>query len=751
MADSQTLNNRVRAENAAQLSIAGTFINPMYVSIVADQKPVDYVAYTGQQRGMYPLSNGGLQMVIWNTQTNEWDDYGEAFSSLEYVDDKASLSTVLVVASDAPEIQKRAADFVCDGEDDHLVISAAFTSHPNVRLSEGNFYLGNSGDQITGMPQGFHLIGAGFGKTILHMGDGGVLGNIIRPTNLDNWKISGLQFNLNKANRPGTFDDAIQFGSANNWLIEDCWGYDSTGNIIRIDNNVHNGIIRRCILARCDDDGLDITPKVSGGASRIDVENCLAYGNTKVVEGGGFSGAGGSGFECDDGAKNITFRNCHAWDNAVGFDIHKHADDPIPGDIKIIGGSAISNGMAVAVGNLTFAPQAHDVMIDGLLIDGTLFNTDSRRGKAVLVWSSSNVTVQNCTIRDCSNGAIRIEDQDHEGVHYPVNNVKILNNTFENIRAGEGPGYAIWCRSDGIESRGLVIDNNTFDGVEDSAIHIRDKFISPKVTNNNFINCVTEGGAPIVNILNADVSRAQLKGNVYKQGGNGQATYAIRNNGTLTQIRSGNDFDDVENFVSGQIDNTVAASETSIIEGNINYIVPYVQDHPDIVESFEFFDGEGVDFYELEIPDSKFINLLINRIQSDTNDVTLRMQVSSDGGATWSDGSTDYKWVRQQLESDAADQGGNSSGDDGIDICSRISTEAGNRHQNLKITVSDPHVARRTKFAWSGSVGRFEIGMLQGAGMRSSNEKTDRVRFFLSSGKITLLHLQTVSYNRLPE
>lgn len=47
----------------------------------------------------------------------------------EYVDDKASLSSILIASSDATQRMKDTADAVCSGEDDHITINEAITEH----------------------------------------------------------------------------------------------------------------------------------------------------------------------------------------------------------------------------------------------------------------------------------------------------------------------------------------------------------------------------------------------------------------------------------------------------------------------------------------------------------------------------------------------------------------------------------------------------------------------------------------------
>lgn len=95
-ADSQTTNNRIRAELAAKLAIASAVINPLYISLEQDQNPVDYEENTGPPIGVKPVVGNGLQIVKWID--DEWQDVGGSFADIDFVTN--GLNEIQIVVTD---------------------------------------------------------------------------------------------------------------------------------------------------------------------------------------------------------------------------------------------------------------------------------------------------------------------------------------------------------------------------------------------------------------------------------------------------------------------------------------------------------------------------------------------------------------------------------------------------------------------------------------------------------------------------
>ena len=128
-----------------------------------------WIAYTDTALLNYlPLSGGTLTGFL-TLHAPPTDPMHAATKS--YVDNAVTGQlTVVVAASNARDISKQKADFVCTGVDDHLVVQAAFdmldASGGKIVLSEGRFMFGTAGVTTPSVP--FHLHGMGSSATEIY-------------------------------------------------------------------------------------------------------------------------------------------------------------------------------------------------------------------------------------------------------------------------------------------------------------------------------------------------------------------------------------------------------------------------------------------------------------------------------------------------------------------------------------------------------------------------------------------------------
>ena len=90
--DSHIDSARARVEKASKLVAESTGINLEYVSLQEGQKPKDYVDNTGLPYGQYPIAGDMIQRVEWNSDTQQWDDFGAPIPTKQYVDDRGTVS-----------------------------------------------------------------------------------------------------------------------------------------------------------------------------------------------------------------------------------------------------------------------------------------------------------------------------------------------------------------------------------------------------------------------------------------------------------------------------------------------------------------------------------------------------------------------------------------------------------------------------------------------------------------------------------
>lgn len=120
---------------------------------------------------------------------------------------------------------------------------------------------------------------------------------------------------------------------------------------------------------------------------------------------------------------------------------------------------------------------------------------------------------------------------------------------------------------------------------------------------------------------------------------------------------------------------------------------------------------------------------------TDLTDLWLR--TSTDGGATYDSGASDYHWVRNRISNGALGTT-NDFADAQIFVAEDLGSAAGEEGYSGTIEINGPHLAKTTRVAFSGA-SQDVNGNLQsddGFGMRKSSADVDAIRFLFSSGNI---------------
>lgn len=214
-------------------------------------------------------------------------------------------ATEVVAAVDAGEDSLNMADRVCDGSDDQVEIQAAVTAVAalgggTVLLTEGTYVVS---DSIV-LDDGVSIIGRGPGATTIQVA-AAVAGsfNIIGcGVSADYWRLAGFSIDGNSPSHSQEHTGIVV--NASDFIIADVQisqcRYSSTaayGHGIYVDAGVR-GTIRQCRMASNVQSGITIT----SSADRVEVVNCISYGNTTYgiadggegtsIHGGQYSGNG---------------------------------------------------------------------------------------------------------------------------------------------------------------------------------------------------------------------------------------------------------------------------------------------------------------------------------------------------------------------------------------------------------------------------------------------------------------------------
>jgi len=127
----------------------------------------------------------------------------------------------------------------------------------------------------------------------------------------------------------------------------------------------------------------------------------------------------------------------------------------------------------------------------------------------------------------------------------------------------------------------------------------------------------------------------------------------------------------------------------------------------------------------------------ISNGQPGNDNVLLEMETSTDGGASFDTGVSDYTWAaRRTTEAGAAADEGDPD-DTEITLTGVAGVgNAANENISVKISVFSPETAEFTTFTWSGIFrgGDVALQILAGGGDRQSTADVDGLRFHWSAG-----------------
>lgn len=120
-----------------------------------------------------------------------------------------------------------------------------------------------------------------------------------------------------------------------------------------------------------------------------------------------------------------------------------------------------------------------------------------------------------------------------------------------------------------------------------------------------------------------------------------------------------------------------------------------------------------------------------------TDNVSLLMRTSTDGGSTFDSGASDYRWCRFGYNDSAASGAGGSTGASSITLYISLGNAA-NETSSGEVTIANPSAAQCGTLWWQIS-SRNQSGALDGAvgnAQRATAADVDAVRFLMSSGNI---------------
>ena len=129
-----------------------------------------------------------------------------------------------------------------------------------------------------------------------------------------------------------------------------------------------------------------------------------------------------------------------------------------------------------------------------------------------------------------------------------------------------------------------------------------------------------------------------------------------------------------------------------------------------------------------------------SNLKTVTNDAALQMRTSTDNGATFDTGGTDYSWANHKvfMQVVVTSQVLGDNEDDALQVGASIGHDA-NEFADLEITLFNPTSAEFTKVSDRsvGATGATSFYDARGAGMRLSAVAVNAVQFLLTAGNIS--------------
>ena len=123
-----------------------------------------------------------------------------------------------------------------------------------------------------------------------------------------------------------------------------------------------------------------------------------------------------------------------------------------------------------------------------------------------------------------------------------------------------------------------------------------------------------------------------------------------------------------------------------------------------------------------------------------TDDVSLDLLTSTDGGSSYDTGASDYAWAVANVDANTSDTADDSIWINGSTAHAtyRIGSDTNEDGMSFVLHIVAPHLTKRTTFHWIGTY--FAAGgqaqKFHGGGSRLSSADVDAIRLLFSSGNI---------------
>ena len=350
--------------------------------------------------------------------------------------DSPYAGALTVAPADADSRLKAAADFVCDGVDDHIEINEALNRADRVVLLSGNFHIS---DTIS-VPRDKILEGNGPDSVTIFWFTTPILGNTTRMislspfTTLRSISIRGYSF-YDDEDKTDNVDVVVSIsGSSDRILIEDC-----------VFNNAQRNIIT----------------SESSTVSQLTIRNCRFFASGKS----GITQTDGNplrGFIALDDPREFILDGCL---------MQVKLDAPIENytGVEVVGGDGVNivNSNFFFVNSSSGGSSREGITVTGTRItisgNNITYNGNLRKG---IYFSGDNVSVSGNNFRidgvtPYSNGVDIIQFDS-------CNSVNVCNNTFRLVGTNDlGAGSAAYAEPSGdiircYSNNSVAINNNTF-------------------------------------------------------------------------------------------------------------------------------------------------------------------------------------------------------------------------------------------------------------------------------------------------
>jgi len=133
------------------------------------------------------------------------------------------------------------------------------------------------------------------------------------------------------------------------------------------------------------------------------------------------------------------------------------------------------------------------------------------------------------------------------------------------------------------------------------------------------------------------------------------------------------------------------------------------------------------------------IVIMLSSLVAVTDNTTLLMRFSTNGGSSYDAGASDYGWAYNRTGNGTNTPGGSETATS-INVAGNVGNAQSTDGVNMTITLQDPfNTALHTKASFIGATSDINstFGAYYGGGQRNTAQDTDAVRFLMSSGNIS--------------